>query len=108
LKRKLFHARLDSGINPRNRGMQVARGLHGDRHAVRQAVGELVGAEARRGPRCEQEPDDVQVGVLTSQADGSKRRSGFAAQEGSLTPWRTAVISARIATAISGGVLEPM
>ena len=27
---------------------------------------------------------------------------------GSVTPWRTAVISARIATAISGGVFEPM
>jgi len=38
---------------------------------VRQAMGELVGAEASRGPRGEQEPDDVQVGVLTSQADGS-------------------------------------
>ena len=45
---------------------------------------------------------------LTSHAEGSKRRSGFAAQDGSFTPWRTAVISARIATAISGGVLEPM
>ncbi len=105
-------SRSDPGLHdrksPRNHRMQVARGLHRDGHAVRQAMAELVGPEARRGPRGEQEPDDVQVAVLTSQADGSKRRSGLAAQEGSLTPWRTAVISARIATAISGGVLEPM
>jgi hypothetical protein len=38
---------------------------------VRQAMGELVGAEASRGPRGQQEPDDAQVSVLTSQADGS-------------------------------------
>ena len=46
--------------------------------------------------------------VFTSQAEASKRGFGFAAQVGSDTPWRTAVISARIATAISGGVFEPM
>ena len=34
--------------------------------------------------------------------------AGSASRFGSDTPWRTAVISARIATAISGGVLEPM
>src|SRR5258707_670091 len=72
---------------------------------------QLVGAEAARRSGGEQEPDDLQTGLAvagTSQAEGSKRRSGFAAHEGSLTPWRTAVISARIATAISGGVFEPM
>src|SRR5687768_12191461 len=74
---------------------------------MRQQVLELVGAEARRRAGCKQQPDDVQ-GVLTSHAEGSKRRSGFAAQLGSATPWRTAVISATIATAISGGVFEPM
>src|SRR3954471_10047016 len=89
-------------------GAQVTRGLQRDRHAVRQAMRQLIGAEASRGPRCEQESDDVQPGVLTSQAEGSKRRSGLAAHDGSLTPWRTAVISARIANAISGGVFEPI
>src|SRR5437763_1066450 len=75
----------------------------------RQPMAQLVGAEARGGACREQQAYDVQaVGCLTSQAEGSKRRSGFAAQVGSLTPWRTAVISARIATAISGGVFEPM
>src|SRR5919109_4659361 len=88
----------------------MARGLHGDRHAVRQRMTQLVGAEARGGACREQQADDVQVGCLagTSQDEGSKRRSGFAAQVGSGTPWRTAVISAMIATAISGGVFEPM
>src|SRR4051794_39866513 len=71
-------------------------------------VAQLVGAEARRRARREQQPDDVFQEVLTSQAEGSKRAAGLAAQEGSLTPWRTAVISARMATAISGGVLEPI
>src|SRR5438876_306127 len=85
------------------------RRLNRDGYAVRQRVLQLVGTEALRGSRGKQEPDDVlQVVVLTSQAEGSKRRSGLAAQVGSLTPWRTAVISARIATAISGGVFEPM
>jgi len=88
---------------------QVPRGLHRDGHAMRQPMAQLVGAEARGGACREQQAYDVQVvGCLTSQAEGSKRRSGFAAQVGSLTPWRTAVISARIATAISGGVFEPM
>src|SRR5687768_5290205 len=73
---------------------------------MRQRVAQLVRAEARRRARGQQQADDIQV--LTSQADASKRRSAFAAQLGSLTPWRTAVISARIATAISGGVFEPM
>src|SRR6185295_1887809 len=78
-----------------------------DGHAMRQVVLQLVGAEPACGARREQQADDLQ-GVFTSHADGSKRRSGFAAHDGSLTPWRTAVISARIATAISGGVFEPM
>src|SRR5918994_2619067 len=68
---------------------------------------ELVGAEAGRRACREEQAYDAQL-CLTSQAEGSKRGSGFAAQLGSFTPWRTAVISARIATAISGGVLEPM
>src|SRR6185369_11404262 len=94
---------------------QVARGLRGDRHAVRQRVHELVGTEAARATRREQDPDDAQAFCFCccpcggiSQAEGSKRRAGLAAQEGSVTPWRTAVISAMIATAISGGVLEPI
>src|SRR5512132_4399714 len=74
---------------------------------MRQAMAQLVGAEARRRPGGEQQPDHVQA-CFTSQADASKRGWGLAAHEGSLTPWRTAVISARIATAISGGVFEPM
>ena len=86
---------------------QMAQGLHRDRHAVRQRVAQLVGAEARSGACREQQANDIQA-CLTSQAEGSKRGLGFAAQEGSETPWRTAVISARIATAISGGVFEPM
>ena len=88
-------------------------------NAVRQLVAQLVGAEAAGRARRQQQADDVQVCFegtgeafspvpVVSQAEGSKRRSGFAAQDGSFTPWRTAVISARIATAISGGVLEPM
>src|ERR1700741_3206853 len=85
----------------------MPRGLHGDRHAVRKRMAQLVGTEARHGACREQQAEDSQA-CLTSQAEASKRRSGFAAQEGSFTPWRTAVISARIATAISGGVLEPM
>src|ERR687898_2039574 len=87
--------------------LQMPCRLHCDRNSVRQRVAQLVGTEAGRRPCGEQQPDDVQV-CFTSQAEGSKRRSGFAAQLGSVTPWRTAVISARIATAISGGVLEPM
>src|SRR5260221_11544892 len=86
---------------------QVPGRLNGDGDAVRQVVTQLVGAEARCGACCEQQADDVQ-GVLTSQADGSKRRSAFAAQLGSATPWRTPVISAGSATAISGAVLEPV
>src|SRR6185436_16329738 len=93
--------------DPVEREVEVTRGLHRDGNAVRQLVAQLVGAEAARRPRGEQQADDFQV-CFTSQADGSKRRSGFAAQLGSCTPWRTAVISARIATAISGGVFEPM
>src|SRR3990172_468944 len=87
----------------------MARSLNGDRHVVRQRVQQLVGTEAGRRTRRQQNGDDVQAfwGV-TSHAEGSKRGAGFAAQLGSVTPWRTAVISARIATAISGGVLEPM
>src|SRR6185312_16627545 len=65
---------------------------------------QLVGAEA--GSRAGREKNRGDLQVLT-QAEGSKRAAGLAAHEGSLTPWRTAVISARIATAISGGVLEP-
>lgn len=87
--------------------LEMARRLHGNRDAVGQRVTQLVGAEARSGSRREEQPDDIQV-CFTSQADGSKRRSGFAAHDGSFTPWRTAVISARIATAISGGVFEPI
>src|SRR5438270_402540 len=104
------HARIsaaDHHDHARQLGAQMPRGLHGDWHAVRQRMAQLVGAEARSGACREQQADDVQV-CLTSQAEGSKRRSGLAAQVGSLTPWRTAVISARIAMAISGGVLEPM
>src|SRR3954470_862862 len=96
----------------------MARRLHGDGDAVRQGVRELVGAEAARRACGEQQPDQVAQALLTfaglasagltSQAEGSKRRSGLAAQLGSATPWRTAVISARIATAISGGVFDPM
>src|SRR5207248_8495461 len=97
----------DHHDHARQHGAQMPRGLHGDWHAVRQRMAQLVGAEARGGACREQQADDVQV-CLTSQAEGSKRRSGLAAQVGSLTPWRTAVISARIAMAISGGVLEPM
>src|SRR5437588_129253 len=97
----------DHHDHARQLGAQMSRGLHGDWHAVRQRMAQLVGAEARGGACREQQADDVQV-CLTSQAEGSKRRSGLAAQVGSLTPWRTAVISARIAMAISGGVLEPM
>ena len=39
-----------------------------------------------------------------------RRRSASAgcSSDGGVTPWRTAVISARIATAISGGVLAPI
>src|SRR5262245_40066399 len=85
----------------------MPRGLHRDGDAVGQLVAQLVGAEASRRACCQQQANDFQV-CFTSQAEGSKRRSGFAAQLGSLTPWRTAVISARIATAISGGVFEPM
>src|SRR6185436_1287150 len=97
----------DHSNDTRNLELQMARGLHGDRNAVRQLMAQLVGTEAGRGACREQQADDVQV-CLTSHAEGSKRRSGFAAQDGSFTPWRTAVISARIATAISGGVFEPM
>ena len=63
--------------------LQVARRLHRDRDAVRQRMLQLVGAEAGRRACREQQADDVQV-CLTSQAEGSKRRSGFAAQLGSL------------------------
>src|SRR6267143_4167037 len=109
LRGKLIGAGPGDGDHPVQFGLQMARRLHGDGYAVRQRVLQLVGTEALRRSRGEQEPDDVlQVAVLTSQAEGSKRRSGLAAQLGSLTPWRTAVISARIATAISGGVFEPM
>src|SRR5207302_10965337 len=109
LRGKLVGARLGDGNDPVEFGLQMARRLHDDGYAVRQRVLQLVGTEALRGSRGKQEPDDVlQVVVLTSQAEGSKRRSGLAAQLGSITPWRTAVISARIATAISGGVFEPM
>src|SRR5688572_1175563 len=87
--------------------LQMTRRLHGDGNAVRQLVAQLVGAEAARRPCGEQQADDLQV-CFTSHAEGSKRRSGLAAQLGSFTPWRTAVISARIATASSGGVFEPM
>src|SRR6185503_1641703 len=92
----------------------MPRRLHRDRHLVRQGMQEFVGAESRRRTRSQQDGNDVQVwrdltsAGATSHAEGSKRAAGFAAQLGSLTPWRTAVISARIATAISGGVLEPM
>src|SRR5690242_21441682 len=74
---------------------------------MQERMTQLVGAEAGRRACREQQADDVQV-CLTSHAEASKRCFGFAAQEGSDTPWRTAVISARIATAISGGVFEPM
>src|SRR5689334_6794137 len=81
------------------------RGLHRDGDAVRQAVQELVGAEAPGRAGREQQPGDGLQEVLasgaragTSHAEGSKRCAGFAAHEGSLTPWRTAVISARMAT----------
>src|SRR6185295_10989079 len=89
--------------------LQVTRRLHGDRHAVLQRMEQLVRAEALRRPRGEQQPDDVHAFCgSVSQADGSNRLFSFAAQLGSVTPWRTAVISAMIATAISGGVFEPM
>ena len=84
----------------------MARGLHGDGHAVRQRVAQLVRAEASGGARREQEPDDLQVCLDFAGRRRRSARSGFAAQHGSFTPWRTAVISARIATAISGGVLR--
>ena len=91
----------------------MARRLHGDR--PRRAAGRAAACRSRSGSpsppraggrRCSSFEGGAEG--LTSQADGSKRAAGFAAQLGSLTPWRTAVISARIATAISGGVFEPM
>ena len=97
----------DHGDDARQFRFQMPCGLHCDRDAVWQVVAKLVGAKARRRSGGEQQPDELQ-GVLTSQAEGSKRRSGFAAQLGSDTPCRTAVISARMATAISGGVFEPI
>src|SRR4029077_10938217 len=101
LRGKRIGTRLGDGDHPVQLGLQMARRLHGDGYAVRQRVLQLVRTEALRRSRGEQEPDDVlQVVVLTSQAEGAKRRSGLAAQVGSLTPWRTAVISARTATAI--------
>src|SRR5260221_3288116 len=98
----------DDADHARQLGLEVARGLDCDRNAMGQRVAQLVRAETRSGACCEQQADDVQACCFTSQAEGSKRGFGFAAQEGSETPWRTAVISARIATAISGGVFEPM
>src|SRR6185503_10061464 len=100
-------ARLDHGEHLVHFRQEIAQRLHRDRHAVRQRMAQLVGAEARSGAGREQQADDVQV-CFTSHAEGSKRLCGLAAQLGSETPWRTAVISARMATAISGGVLEPM
>src|SRR5579859_7147611 len=106
-------ARTHYGDDARQRRLEVPRGLQGNRHTVGQRMRELVGAEPARRAGGEQQPDyaaqeALTSEALTSQAEGSKRRAGFAAQLGSLTPWRTAVISARIATAISGGVFEPM
>src|SRR3954469_17224761 len=94
-------------------GFEMAGGLHRDGYPVGQRMGELVRAEPARRARGEQHSDNIAQdvltsGVLTSHAEASKRRAGLAAQLGSLTPWRTPVISARMATAISGGVLEPM
>src|SRR4051812_278734 len=101
------------GDDARKLGFEVAGGLHRKGDPVGQRIGELVGAEPPRRARGEQPSDNIAQevltsGVLTSHAEASKRRAGLAAQLGSLTPWRTAVISARMATAISGGVFEPM
>ena len=93
----------------RHGGDQVASRCDGDRLPVGERMEEFVGAETGGRTRREEDPDDAQAfSGATSQADGSKRLFSFAAHEGSGTPWRTAVISPRIATAISGGVFEPM
>src|SRR5262249_49239155 len=104
--RKNFVAGTHDRQNLVENSPEVTRRLDRDGDAVRQQVKQLVRAEAARRAGGEQDRPDLQV-LLTSQAEGSKRGAGLAAQEGSPTPWRTAVISATIATAISGGVFEP-
>ena len=100
---------LHDGDDPREISqLQVPRGLHRDRQ--RRAAARGAACRNRSGvaePAASSRPTMFKA-CFTSHAEGSKRCAGFAAQEGSFTPWRTAVISARIATAISGGVLEPM